>query len=60
MNDSLSDRVSDAVALPTGTPTVRCPVLGCDVRIRFRTVTPDEATRLTELAVDHTRHGAKP
>ncbi|MEU7551077.1 hypothetical protein AB0B01_01740 [Streptomyces sp. NPDC044571] len=52
----LADRVSDAVALITGKHTVRCPLPGCRVSIRYRAVTPDEAKRLTALASDHTRH----
>ncbi|MFI1021055.1 hypothetical protein [Streptomyces olivaceus] len=60
MNSSLTNRVSDAVALLSGMRTVRCPAPGCTVRIRFRAVTDDEAARLTELATDHKRHGAPP
>ncbi|MFF3060017.1 hypothetical protein [Streptomyces sp. NPDC057909] len=53
------DQVSDAIARFTGRRTLRCPVLGCTLRIRYRAVTPDEARRLAALAYDHTRHGTK-
>ncbi|MFF4493401.1 hypothetical protein [Streptomyces sp. NPDC001546] len=53
---SLTELISDAVALLTGKRTVRCPHPGCRVNIRYRAVTPDEAKRLTDLATDHTRH----
>ncbi|GLW00295.1 hypothetical protein [Streptomyces lavendulae] len=52
----LADRIHDALALLTGQRTVRCPEPGCTVRIRYRAVTADEAKRLTDLAIDHTRH----
>ncbi|MGW2679329.1 hypothetical protein [Streptomyces sp. NPDC001436] len=52
----LSDRIADAFALLAGRHTIRCPQPGCTVRIRYSTVTADEAKRLTELATDHTRH----
>ncbi|MCX5100251.1 hypothetical protein [Streptomyces sp. NBC_00439] len=56
----LAHRMGDAaVALMSGMRTVRCPHPGCVVRIRYRCVDPDEASRLTALATDHTRHGAK-
>ncbi|MFE1872963.1 hypothetical protein ACFW9N_18955 [Streptomyces sp. NPDC059496] len=53
---TLSDRVSDAVALLAGKHTVRCPEPGCRVSVRYRAVTPAEAKRLTDVATDHTRH----
>ncbi|MFE0930443.1 hypothetical protein ACFW4O_01410 [Streptomyces mutabilis] len=59
MNSPLTNRVSDAIALLSGMRTVRCPAPGCTVRVRFRAITADETARLTELATDHTRHGAK-
>ncbi|WP_030717393.1 hypothetical protein [Streptomyces sp. NRRL F-2580] len=52
----LSELISDAIALLTGKHTVRCPHPGCNVSVRYRAVTPDEAKRLTDLATDHTRH----
>ncbi|MEU4951297.1 hypothetical protein [Streptomyces lavendulae] len=52
----LADRIYDALALLTGRRTVRCPEPGCQVSVRYRAVTPAEAKRLTELAIDHTRH----
>uniref|UniRef100_A0AAU3GVL9 Transposase n=1 Tax=Streptomyces sp. NBC_01401 TaxID=2903854 RepID=A0AAU3GVL9_9ACTN len=52
-----TDQVSDAYArLTTGMRTLRCPVPGCTLRIRYRHVTPDEDSRLVALAHDHTRH----
>ncbi|MEU4356411.1 hypothetical protein [Streptomyces virginiae] len=56
MNQPLSERVGDALALLTGTHTVRCLHPGCRVSVRYRHVAPDEAKRLTALATDHTRH----
>ncbi|MET9695597.1 hypothetical protein ABZY31_01520 [Streptomyces sp. NPDC006529] len=55
-SESLADRVSDAVALLVGKRTVRCPEAKCRVSVRYRAVTPAEAKRLTDLAIDHTRH----
>ncbi|MFF3090673.1 hypothetical protein ACFVRB_37360 [Streptomyces nojiriensis] len=52
----LTERVSDAAALLTGKHTIRCPYSGCGVSVRYRHVTPDEAKRLTGIAIDHTRH----
>lgn len=54
--ETLTDRVTDAVALLAGKRSVRCPEPGCRVSIRYRAVTPAEAKRLTEVATDHTRH----
>ncbi|MFC5803138.1 hypothetical protein [Streptomyces formicae] len=54
-----ADRMNDALALLAGKHTLRCPVIGCGLRIRIRAVTPDEAARLTALANDHTRHEPK-
>ncbi|MEV0987117.1 hypothetical protein [Streptomyces sp. NPDC049949] len=54
---SLSDRLTDALALLAGKHTVRCPHAGCTVRIRYRNVTPEEVKRLAAVAVDHDRHG---
>ncbi|MFI8364526.1 hypothetical protein ACIGD1_30765 [Streptomyces sp. NPDC085612] len=56
MTQTLPERLTDALALLTGTRTVRCPYPGCRVSVRYRHVTPDEAQRLTGLAIDHTRH----
>ncbi|MEU4355697.1 hypothetical protein [Streptomyces virginiae] len=56
MPHPLPERVGDAVALLTGTRTVRCPQPGCRVSVRYRHVAPDEAKRLIDLATDHTRH----
>lgn len=53
------DQVSDAAARLTGKCTLRCPVPGCTLRIRYRNVTQDEARRLAALAHDHARHGNK-
>ncbi|MEV0410959.1 hypothetical protein AB0I68_09160 [Streptomyces sp. NPDC050448] len=53
---SLSERIAGAAALLAGKRTVRCPHPGCGVRIRYSHTTPEEATRLTALATDHTRH----
>lgn len=53
-----ADQVSDVYArLTAGMRTLRCPVPGCTLRIRYRAVTPDEDGRLVTLANDHTRHG---
>ncbi|MFJ3637961.1 hypothetical protein [Streptomyces sp. NPDC090112] len=52
----LVERVNDALALITGTHTIRCPYPGCRVSVRYRRVTPDEAKRLTGLATAHTHH----
>ncbi|MFD9371425.1 hypothetical protein ACFWA6_27515 [Streptomyces sp. NPDC060020] len=52
----LSERIADAIALIASKRTVRCPEPGCTVSVRYRHVVPDEAKRLTDLAVDHTRH----
>ncbi|MFG2992779.1 hypothetical protein ACGFZK_26375 [Streptomyces sp. NPDC048257] len=54
--ESLSGRISDAVALLAGKHTVRCPEPGCRVSVRYRAVTLAEAKRLTDVATDHTRH----
>ncbi|MEV7592591.1 hypothetical protein AB0O42_20180 [Streptomyces sp. NPDC089922] len=51
----MPERIADAVALLTGTRTVRCPYPGCRVSVRYCHVTPGEAQRLTGLATDHTR-----
>ncbi|MFF9908778.1 hypothetical protein ACF1HU_35860 [Streptomyces olivaceus] len=54
---SFGARVADFFALIfTRTDTRRCPYPGCAVHVRFRAVSPQEAQRLTELAVDHARH----
>ncbi|MEU5147538.1 hypothetical protein AB0G42_10130 [Streptomyces yangpuensis] len=52
---TLTERLTDALALLTGTRTIRCPYHGCRVSVRYRHVAPDEAKRLTGLAIDHTR-----
>ncbi|MCX5147927.1 hypothetical protein OHB36_14305 [Streptomyces sp. NBC_00320] len=52
----LSERITDAAALLAGKRTIRCPHPECGVRIRYHAVTPDEAKRLTSLAIDHARH----
>ncbi|MFE7356195.1 hypothetical protein ACFU8Q_24125 [Streptomyces sp. NPDC057543] len=52
-------QASDASARLTGKRTLRCPVPGCTLRIRYRAVSPDEASRLATLAHDHTRHGTR-
>ncbi|MCX4526754.1 hypothetical protein OG982_13925 [Streptomyces sp. NBC_01551] len=52
----LSERISDAAVLIAGKHTVLCPYPACDVSVRYRHVTPDEAKRLIELATDHSRH----
>ncbi|MFV5996326.1 hypothetical protein ACNPQM_28990 [Streptomyces sp. NPDC056231] len=54
-----ANQVSDAIARLSGMRTLRCPAPDCVVRVRYRAVTPDEASRLAALAHDHTRHGAK-
>ncbi|WP_328740099.1 hypothetical protein OHA91_25830 [Streptomyces erythrochromogenes] len=52
----LADRIRDALRLVAGRHTVRCPYPGCFIQIRYGFVTPDEAKRLTALAVDHAHH----
>ncbi|MFE4207100.1 hypothetical protein ACFRSX_18515 [Streptomyces goshikiensis] len=54
--ETLAERLTDALALLTGTRTIRCPHPGCRVSVRYRHVAPDEAKRLTKLAIEHTRH----
>ncbi|MFD4142360.1 hypothetical protein [Streptomyces sp. NPDC058572] len=59
MKDLLPHQISDAAARLAGMQTLRCPIPGCTVRIRFRAIAAEEVARLTALAADHTRHGAK-
>ncbi|MFJ8868315.1 hypothetical protein ACIRD6_21435 [Streptomyces sp. NPDC102473] len=55
-----TDQVADAYTrLTAGMRTLRCPVPGCTLRIRYRNVTQDEAGRLTALANDHNRHSVR-
>ncbi|MEU6924792.1 hypothetical protein [Streptomyces sp. NPDC046631] len=53
-----ADQISDGIARLAWLRTLRCPVPGCTLRIRYCCVTPDEARHLAALATDHSRHGA--
>ncbi|MFD8343565.1 hypothetical protein ACFV2C_14975 [[Kitasatospora] papulosa] len=58
--EQFAHQLADAmVRLTTGMRTLRCPVPGCTLRIRYRAVTTEEAGRLAALADDHACHGSK-
>ncbi|MEU1674829.1 hypothetical protein ABZ752_22780 [Streptomyces roseifaciens] len=56
----MNARLSDLLAfISQGLYTMRCPVPGCGLRIRYVAVSDEEEKRLQALVADHSRYGRR-